>query len=308
MIWAENLTKRFSGLTAVSGLSLSVSRGELLALLGPNGAGKTTTVRMLSAILQPSGGRASINGHDVVAEAEQVRRSVGLLTEVPGLYRRMNGLEYLIFFGRLYGLDDSVSRQRAMALFERFDIAEAAGRRLGEYSKGMRQKIGIIRAMLHDPAVLILDEPTSALDPRSAKLVRDAIQALRDEQRTIVLCTHNLAEAEILADRTVIIRRGQVITEGTIEALKLQLLGPPRLQVQLDRSVKDSAVALDDLVTVERVHGNIIQYRTDRPHEINPQLVRRLMGLGFGIIALQEIPQSLEELYLQVIADEAGVS
>ena len=168
MIETEGLTKRFNGFTAVEDLTLSIDHGELLALLGPNGAGKTTTVRMLSAILQPTQGTARINGYDVIKEADQVRRQIGMLTEQPGLYTRSNGIEYLLFFGRLYGMSDEEIHRRGLDLFDRFGMPDkSAYRRLGEYSKGMRQKVGIIRAMLHRPAVLLLDEPTSAMDPEA---------------------------------------------------------------------------------------------------------------------------------------------
>ncbi|MGD2078227.1 MAG: ABC transporter ATP-binding protein, partial [Chloroflexota bacterium] len=151
MIEANGLTKRFGDFTAVDGVSLNVRQGMVLALLGPNGAGKTTTVRMLSAILKPTSGSARISGYDVLSEAEQVRRHIGLLTEQPGLYTRSSGLEYVTFYGRLYGMDDQVIQRRAIELFERFNMPDTAHRRLGEYSKGMRQKVGIIRSMLHDP-------------------------------------------------------------------------------------------------------------------------------------------------------------
>lgn len=304
MIVAENLGKTFDEFTAVYDVSLSVPPGELLALLGPNGAGKTTTVRMLSAILLPTRGRATIAGFDVVKQADQVRRSVGLLTEQPGLYNRMTGLEYLQFYGRLYGLSDAVSKQRSLEMFNRFAMAGAESRRLGEYSKGMRQKVGLIRALLHDPPVLLLDEPTSAMDPHSARLVRDAIYELRHDRRTVILCTHNLFEAEALADRIAIIRQGRIIAQGTPTHLKQELLGLPLLEVKVDRLLNGQVKELDDLVAVEAVEGDTIRYRTSRPQITNPQLVRRLHELGLGVITLQEIGQSLEEVYLSVVNAE----
>ena len=302
MIEADQLTKRFDGFTAVDELTITVNRGELLALLGPNGAGKTTTVRMLSAILQPTLGTARINGYDVVQEADQVRRLIGMLTEQPGLYLRMSGLEYLQFYGRLYGLTDAASRRRSLALFDRFDMSGAAERRLGEYSKGMRQKVGLIRSMLHDPHVLLLDEPTSAMDPHSAKLVRDAIRELRDDKRTIILCTHNLGEAEMLADRIAIIKQGSIVASGETRELKQQLLGQPQLEVTLDRSPNGEISELSDLVTVEWARDNVIRYRTELPEVTNPQLVRCLQELGLGVVTLQEVSQSLEEVYLRVVS------
>ena len=302
MIEASGLTKRFGGFTAVDQLTLSIQQGELLALLGPNGAGKTTTVRMLSAILRPTEGSAQIAGYDVVSEADHVRRLIGMLTEQPGLYSRSKGLEYLLFFGRLYGMSDQQIRQRGLDLFERFDMPEnAAFRRLGEYSKGMRQKVGIIRAMLHSPAVLLLDEPTSAMDPHSAKLVRDAILELRDNKRAIIVCTHNLAEAEILADRIAIISQGRIIAEDDPATLKRQLLGRRRFEVQLDRSPNGISDHLDDLVTIEEVGDSTIRFVTDDPMTSNPQIVRRLDGLGLGVVALHELSATLEDVYLSIV-------
>lgn len=307
MIEARALTKRFNDFTAVDSVSLTVGPGELLALLGPNGAGKTTTVRMLSAILRPTMGSASVNGYDVVTEAEQVRRHIGLLTEQPGLYTRSSGMEYVTFYGRLYGMTDSEIQHRALALFDRFNMPNTVHRRLGEYSKGMRQKVGIIRAMLHDPDVLLLDEPTSAMDPHSAKLVRDAVLELRDDRRAIIVCTHNLAEAELLADRIAIISQGKIIAENDPNALKQQMQRRQRFELRLDRSPNGVApngleLDLDDLVTIERVHENTIRYLTDDPLIYNPQLVRRLAGLGLGVVELRELSASLEDVYLNIVA------
>ncbi|MCP5099139.1 MAG: ABC transporter ATP-binding protein [Chloroflexi bacterium] len=303
MVEADNLGKSFDEFTAVTNLSLQVPAGQLLALLGPNGAGKTTTVRMLGSILKPSTGTARVNGFDVVAEADMVRRSIGMLTEQPGLYLRMTGLEYLVFYGRLYGLSDADTTKRSISLFARFDMAGSESRRLGEYSKGMRQKVGLIRSMLHKPTVLLLDEPTSAMDPHSAKLVRDAILELRDDKRTIILCTHNLSEAELLADSIAIIKKGTIVAQGSTPDLKQQLLGLPKLEVRVDKPLNGEVKELGDLVTIEAVQDGVIRYRTSDPDATNPQLVRRLDSLGLGIITLRELPQSLEDVYLRVVSE-----
>ncbi len=308
MVEAKDLGKQFDEFTAVRSLNLDVPAGQLLALLGPNGAGKTTTVRMFGSILEPTSGWARVNGFDVVAEADKVRHSIGMLTEQPGLYLRMTGLEYLLFYGRLYGLSDDDTKKRARELFNRFAMPDAIERRLGEYSKGMKQKVGLIRAMMHDPSVLLLDEPTSAMDPHSAKLVRDAILQLRNDKRTIILCTHNLAEAELLADRIAIIKLGTIVAQGETAVLKQQLLGESQLEVQVDKPLNGEVRDLDDLITIEWTKDDLIRYRTADPHLVNPQLVRRLDGLGLGIVALREIPRSLEEVYLQVVSAEDHTS
>lgn len=303
MIETENLGKMFDSFTAVNGLNLNVPAGQLLALLGPNGAGKTTTVRMLGAILKPSRGRAAVNGLDVVTAADQVRRTIGMLTEQPGLYSRMSGLEYIEFYGRLYGIPDDDIRKKGRAMFERFYMKGAEERRLGTYSKGMRQKVGLIRAMLHDPAVLLLDEPTSAMDPHSAKLVRDAIKELRNDRRTIILCTHNLAEAELLADKIAIIKQGEIVAQGSFTELKKQLLGQPQMEVRVNKPLNGEVQGLNQLVTVESVQNDIIRFRTENPDETNPRLVNCLHELGLGVISLQPVSQSLEQVYLRVVEE-----
>ncbi len=233
MILTENLGKRFGDFQAVDDVNLRVDAGEVLALLGPNGAGKTTTVRMLTSLLVPSNGWARVADFDTVLQASQVRASVGVLTENHGLYNRMPALEYLDFFGQIYGQSTAVRKQRLHQLLEVFGLIEHLRQPIGEYSKGMRQKLALARALLHNPPVLLLDEPTSAMDPESARLVRDAIRTLRSEERTIVICTHNLAEAEELADQIAIIRQGKIIALGSPQALKARMLGTEEYEVRL---------------------------------------------------------------------------
>jgi ABC-2 type transport system ATP-binding protein len=303
VIRTEGLTKQFSDFVAVDGVTLTVPEGEVLALLGPNGAGKTTTVRMLASILKPTSGWATIAGYDVVKDARTVRRIVGLLTEFPGLYLRMRVLEYLDFFGQLQGLSPQQIQQRSEELLVRFKMWEARNLRLGEYSKGMRQKLALIRAMLHNPQVLFLDEPTSAMDPHSAKLVRDCILDLRREQRTIIVCTHNLAEAELLADRVAIIRRGQIVALGTLAELRARLLGNPVLELRLAQSLDGLLPLLTDLIDVEEQGETWLRYRTARPEVINPLLIQRLAQEGTEVITLSEVPRSLEDVYLKIVEE-----
>jgi ABC-2 type transport system ATP-binding protein len=290
--------------TAVDRLNLSVPRGEIVALLGPNGAGKTTTVRMLASILKPSDGWARVAGFDTVRQARQVRHAIGLLTEFPGLYLRMQAEQYLAFFGELQGMADGQIRQRIQALMERFGLAQVRQQRIAEYSKGMRQKLALIRSMLHDPELLLLDEPTSAMDPHSAKQVRDAILDLRRDQRTVLLCTHNLNEAEMLADRIAIIHRGEIVALDTPDRLKIQLLGPPLLEVRLAHSLDGCLPDLDDLVQIEGWGDDWFRYRTPSPETTNPALLARLVSLDAKVLTLSMVPRSLEDVYLQIIESE----
>ena len=301
MIELLGLTKRFDDFTAVDSATFSVAPGEILALLGPNGAGKTTTVRMLAAILAPTAGQAIVNGHSVVDAPREVRRCVGLLTEHPGLYLRMRGDKYLDFFGRMMGLSADQRRARGRALLDQLGMLGAATRRMGTYSKGMRQKMALARAMLHDPAVLLLDEPTSALDPHSAKLVRDAIVGLRHSQRAIVLCTHNLAVAQALADRIAIIQRGRIVAHGSLEELRTRLLGPPLMELRLTRAVDGTANFIADLVRIEAHGHGWLRYSTADPQTTNPLVLRALAQRDVGVVTLSRVPRSLEEVYLHAV-------
>lgn len=302
MIRTQDLSKRFGDFLAVDGVTLTVGAGEVLALLGPNGAGKTTTVRMLTSVLRPTAGGARVAGYDVVAQPEKVRASVGVLTEHHGIYNRMPAAEYLDFFGELYGLDRVQRRRRREALLEQFGLAEAAHRRVGEFSKGMRQKLALARALVHDPPVLLLDEPTSAMDPASARLVRDAIKALRSAERAIIICTHNLVEAEELADKIAIIRRGRIIVQGTPAELKRRLLGPGEYEIRFAVPL-NGRLDLPPDVTVSGQGKDWIRIRSARPEQEHPRLLRYLLDKNLPVVGLQEVPRSLEQVYLQAVGE-----
>jgi ABC-2 type transport system ATP-binding protein len=298
MIFTEDLTKHFGQFVAVDGVNLDVRAGQVLALLGPNGAGKTTTVRMLTSILRPTRGAARVAGYDIVQQAEKVRSAVGVLTEHHGLYSRMNAGEYLDFYGQLYGVDRSTARQRSESLMEQFGLSPARKKRLGEYSKGMRQKLALIRALLHNPPVLLLDEPTSAMDPESARVVRDAIGMLRTSERTIVLCTHNLSEAEELADQVAIIRHGKIFLQGTLESLKQQLLGPVEYEARFACAVNGRSMDLPAGVTLINRGSNWLRFRIEQPETNNPELLRYLLDSSMPVLSFQIVPRTLEQAYL----------
>lgn len=304
LIETQDLTKRFDTLIAVEGVSLRVREGEVLALLGPNGAGKTTTIRMLASILKPTRGEARIAGHDVVSNASQVRREVGLLTEHHGLYTRMRPWAYLRFFGHIYGVSDERLDRRIDELVQRFGLEAALELRLGQFSRGMRQKLALARALLHDPPVLLLDEPTSAMDPASARLVRESIANLRSSKRAIVVCTHNLAEAESLADSIAIIRRGRIVAQGAPSSLKQALLGDPIMEVRLASPLNGDVDALPRGLVPIAFGPDWIRYRTAQPNVTNPRVIEALGRAGLPIVTLTEVGRSLEEVYLQVIEAE----
>lgn len=304
MIEAHELTKFYDDFLAVDSVSMTVPAGEVLALLGPNGAGKTTTVRMLTSILAPSSGWARIAGYDVVQQPAKVRSQVGVLTEQHGLYERMKAVEYLDFFGEVYHLKPEIRKKRSYDLMERFGLTFALDKQLGEYSKGMKQKLALVRAMLHDPPVLLLDEPTSAMDPQSAKLVRDAIVELQRDGRTFLITTHNLSEAQALANRIAIIRRGRIIAAGDFDELARHFVGDPRMELRVRGELNGLAKDIGDMVTVEESGQNWLRYTVVDPNSTNPTLIQRVIGLGIDIVTLSPMTQSLEDIYLQVVKED----
>ncbi len=220
MIETMDLTRRFGTVTAVSHLNLSVRSGEIYGFLGPNGAGKTTTIRMLVGLLRPSSGTAVIAGHDIQEEPVVVKRLVGYLAQTPPMNDRLTGSEFLRFVGGLYGLDDAQSDARGAELMALLDLSEKADQLIGSYSGGMRQKLGLCAALLHQPQVLVLDEPLAGLDPFSARRVKDLLRDLTVQDVTVFFSTHTLEIAERVCDRVGILQRGHLIAEGTMAELQ----------------------------------------------------------------------------------------
>lgn len=309
MIESNDLSKQFNNdFWAVDGVTLNVQPGQILALLGQNGAGKTTTVRMLTALLSPTRGWARVAGYDVNKNPHDVRANVGVLTEQHGLYTRMTGAEYLDFFGKVYGLDAKTRTVRSEYLLDYFGLTEAARRRSGEYSKGMKQKLALARALIHDPAVLLLDEPTSAMDPESAQLVRSEISRLRSSKRTIIICTHNLAEAEALSDQIAIIYRGKILLNGTLEELKRAVLGPVEYEAKFAQEFDVGDLILPPGAILASQSATSLRFRVERPLDVNPKLVNALTSRNALLISFQEVPKKLEHVYLKTMADAQGVA
>jgi ABC-2 type transport system ATP-binding protein len=256
---------------------------------------------MLTSVLQPSQGWARVAGYDVVSQAEQVRASVGVLTEHHGLYNRMPADDYLNFFGQVYSLSSGKRRTRIDELLSNFGLIQERHKKLGEYSKGMRQKLALARALLHDPPVLLLDEPTSAMDPESARLVRNAIRNLRSAERAIIICTHNLAEAEELSDKIAIIRRGKIIAQGSPDALKSTLLGPAEYEMRFAASLNGNHFQLPPGTKMISNGPDWIRYQVEDPLKTNPILLKDFTQKSLPIVSLQEVPRSLEQVYLQAI-------
>jgi ABC-2 type transport system ATP-binding protein len=309
-IEAENISKRFGTLTALDNLSFSVDSGEIFGLLGPNGSGKTTTVRILSCLISPSEGHARVAGFDIIKEPLKVREMVGVLTENPGIYDRLTALENMEFFAEAYGLKDQAKRSaRVKELLEFFDLWDRRGDKVGLFSKGMRQKLAIAKALVHNPQVVFLDEPSSGLDPRAAKDIRDLMEKMsRQEKHTIVLCTHNLEEAERLCSRVMIIRRGAAIATGSISDLQKKLHGAPELKVTLEE-INDKILGTASkmkYVKAVKIEGPIsLIFDLDDPEAETPDIIKGLVDIGARVKSVNILKPSLEDAYLELTKEES---
>ena len=305
---ATHLGRRFGDRWAVRDIELVVRRGEVLGLLGPNGAGKTTTVRMLTALIKPSEGTATVDGFDVIEQPDDVRARVGILTETPGLYEKLSATANLEFYGRLHRLEPAVRAERIERYLRLFDLWDRRDDVAGTFSKGMKQKLAIARALLHDPSVVFLDEPTAALDPEAAFVVREAIETLGRAGRTIVLATHNLDEADRLCDRIAFVRGGLLRVDspaalrGSIGArgLSIRLGGPPTAD-QLG-----AVRAIDGVATTASNDGVLLRVGADDPESIAPLVVRALVGAGGDIHEVRSERTSLEQIYFDVMGVRPG--
>lgn len=302
MIHTENLTKKFRNICAVDNLNLDIKEGEVFGFLGPNGAGKTTTVRMLASLIRPTSGKATIAGLDIGRQDIQIRKNIGLLTEAPGLYDNLSAKCNLVFYAKLHEVKD-VSGQvekylRILGLWERRnDVA-------GTFSKGMKQKLAIARALLHEPRLLFLDEPTSGLDPEASHVVREFVTQLRREGRTIFLCTHNLDEAERLCDRVGIFKT-QILALDSPAALRQSLFGR-KVVIHLrsaTEALKSCLQPLEFIKTVSIIENKIV-VQINEPEQNNPEMIRVLVNANADIQFIGEIRTSLEEVYLQLVKND----
>ena len=302
VIRTEKLTKRFGTLTAVGGLDLEVREGEVFGFLGPNGAGKTTTLRLLCALIGPTSGTAEVAGYRLGRQDPEIRAAVGILTEQPGLYERQSAWDNLVFFATLYGLDRTAAARQAEHFLRLMGLWDRRLEAVATFSRGMKQKMAIARAALHEPRVLFLDEPTTGLDPDAAKTVREFIVAVRGEGRTVFLCTHNLDEADRLCDRIAFFRQS-IIRIDTPDHLRAELYGRAT-EFRLLPSPR-----AEDLVRVRGVEGvrdarlenGSIIVAASEPLRTNPLLVRALVEGGAQIAYVIERKVHLEDVYLSIV-------
>jgi ABC-2 type transport system ATP-binding protein len=299
MIELSNLTKQFDDHIAVDRLSLSIDKGEVFGFLGPNGAGKTTTVRMLTSLIRPTAGHATVLGYKIGQDDQAIRANVGILTETPGLYDRLSAWRNLMIYAKLYEVEDPEGQVekylRWLDLWSRKDDSA------GTFSKGMRQKLAVARSLIHEPEVLFLDEPTAGLDPESAKLIRDFIEELRDAGRTIFICTHNLDEADRLCDRIAVFNK-QLRVVDTPDGLRKQIYGR-KVVFHFTNPGAEYAYILEQSPHVKEVEAvdNKIVVSMEEPEIYNPEIISALVSAGAQIQFVGEIRHSLEDIYLQLV-------
>ncbi|HKY28858.1 MAG TPA: ABC transporter ATP-binding protein [Pyrinomonadaceae bacterium] len=308
MINASMLSRSFNGVPAVESLSFEIPEGSLFTLLGPNGAGKTTTVRLLLGLIAPNSGTARVAGYQLGQSNNALRAVCGLLTETPGFYDRMSAWENLTFFAQLYRIPETIREQRLREQLRAMNLWERRNDLVGTFSKGMKQKLAIIRAVFHEPKVIFLDEPTAGLDPEASLMVREMISKLKGEGRTIVVCTHNLDEAQRLADIVGIINRRLLVCDTLTNLRSGAGLTTP-IEIELRAPLVDHQLAAMKLPFVKSIDGKDGKYvfEVENPAINTPQLVRALVDTDAQVYAVRPQTRDLETIYLECV-NEGGVS
>src|SRR5487761_16938 len=304
MIETENLTRKFGTLTAVDSVSLHVNEGEVFGFLGPNGAGKTTTVRMLCCLISKTSGVARIAGYEVGNEADslKIRKIIGLVPDNVGLYEELTAYWNLDFYGRLYDCTEKQRKENIQRFLTLLGLWEKRDVSVGSFSKGMKQKLAIARALIHDPKALFMDEPTANLDPESSKTVRDFILDLKNEKRTIFLNTHNLDEAQKICDKIAILNT-KLMAMGTPEELERSVSGR-KSGIQLEQ-VSDAILSALKKLTLGNiaVDGNRLTIDVTDPEKENVAIVDALVRAGGHVQSVTVVGSTLEDAYLRLVRE-----
>lgn len=310
IIEVEGLTKLFGSNVAVDHLSFGIEESEVFGLLGPNGAGKTTTVRMLAGLISPSEGQAKVRGYMIDKESLKVRETVGILTENPSLYERLTAYENMDFFAEAYGVSGTKEKQnRIRELLDFFGLWKRRNDKVATFSKGMKQKLALARALVHKPPVLFLDEPTSGLDPESSKEVRDLIAKLsHHEKSSILLCTHHLEDAEKLCSRVMIINKGKSVIVGTPDELRDRINSDPTVEISLKKLTPEIIEAAKKVTQVRQVKankfGSKLTITLNDSQSGTPEIVKNIIEAGGMVLGVNIVRPSLEEAYLTLIKEE----
>jgi ABC-2 type transport system ATP-binding protein len=303
MISVENLTKKFGDILAVDNVSFQIDEGQIFGFLGPNGAGKTTTIRLLSTLIKPTEGYIRIDNKDTLKDGEYIRSIIGLLTETPGMYEKLSAYSNLNYFSGFYNIEEKKRKDNIRKFLKMFNLWERKDDLVKTFSKGMKQKLALARALIHEPKILFLDEPTAALDPESAYMVRNFIESLKNEKITVFLCTHNLEEASNLSDIVCIIKN-KIVKISTLEDLQ-QYKKDTRIEIILNEDAEQYSAVLKKFKEVSSYdfRDKRINLTLENPRKINPVIIRSLVEAGAQIIYFNEIKASLEEIYLDLIRD-----
>ncbi len=308
MIEVENLTKRYGAFTAVDRIAFKTTPGEIVGLLGPNGAGKTTTMRMLTGFLPPTEGSARINGHDIDTDSLEARRAVGYMPERIPVYPDMSVRAYVTFWAQLRGMRRPAAQvDKVLKQVQLFDRRNTLIRHL---SKGMRQRLGLAQALVHDPPVIILDEPTIGIDPQQVIEVRETVRALR-AKHTVLLSTHILSEAEQVCDRVLIINKGQIVAQGKPGELREKLQGGTLLYVEIGGAAAKEAkvllAAIPNVTSVEK-EGKGWRLRISTSTDVRGEVSKRVMSAGYSLLEMRAETTSLEAIFLELISKEGSAS
>jgi ABC-2 type transport system ATP-binding protein len=302
IIEVNELYRAFGEIRAVDGLTFAIQPGEVFGLLGPNGAGKTTTVRLLNGILPPSTGTIRVFGMNPAEQGEQVRQKTGVLTESTSLYERLSAQENLEFYGTLAGISEADLPGRIKEILTFFELEDRAGDKVETYSKGMKQRLALARALLHQPPLLFLDEPTSGLDPEAAQHVNSLIESLSHKGQTIVLCTHNLTEAERLCDRVAVMNHGRALALGSLAELSRRLWPATWVDVKLmdvaPATQLETAKSFRSTKQAE-ASSESLSVRLESKQDI-PDFVRHMVQAGAPILSVSPRAHSLEDIYFAI--------
>jgi ABC-2 type transport system ATP-binding protein len=306
MIQVNGLTKDYGARRAIDNLTFDAEQGEIVGFLGPNGAGKTTTMRILTGYMPPSEGTAIVAGYDIIEESLEVRKRVGYLPETVPVYNDMTALDYLKFMADLRRIPDA--EERAYETLERVNLVDRANSYIGNFSKGMRQRIGLAQALIHRPEVLILDEPTIGLDPAQVVEIRNVIREI-GKDRTVLLSTHILSEAQQICDRVLIINKGKIVAEDTPENLQSRLVGSQRVVLRV-RGEADGLAAKIGRVKgtrdVEAKEDGSVEFEFSAGQDVRPQVAKAVILAGFELLEMRPVGLSLEEIFLELTRDNAA--
>ena len=306
MIQVNGLIKDYGARRALHSISFDANQGEIVGFLGPNGAGKTTTMRILTGYMPPTDGSATVAGYDVVEESLEVRKRVGYLPETVPLYMDMTALEYLKFMAELRHIPNA--EQRAQDTLEQVNLSDRANSYIANFSKGMRQRVGLAQALIHRPEVLILDEPTIGLDPAQVVEIRNVIREI-GKDRTVLLSTHILSEAQQICDRVLIINKGSIVAEDTPENLQSRLVGSQRvvLRVRGDSDGLDATVKkVKGTRSIEVKDAETVEFEFSSGQDVRPQVAKAVIQAGYELIEMRPVGMSLEEIFLELTQENSS--